>query len=241
MTKVFLPRWLSRCGALPRRAAEQAVVEGRVRVDGRVVRDVLFALTPGGPEVTLDGQRVLPASLVWFALHKPRGVVTTTDDPEGRRTVMDLVGTLGPGVAPVGRLDRDSQGLILLTNDHRAAAALLDPSRHVRKVYRVKVRGHPADAAVERLLTERMSFDGVPMGPLASVAWVARQPASTWYEVARSEGKNRQIRRMFSAVEHEVQTLIRTAFGPVALGDLPVGAWRPLTLPERRDIAALAL
>jgi 23S rRNA pseudouridine2605 synthase len=240
MTKVFLPRWLSRCGALSRRAAEQAVVEGRVRVDGRVVRDVLFALTPGGPEVTLDGQRVRPAASVWFALHKPRGVVTTTDDPEGRQTVMDLVGALGPGVAPVGRLDRDSQGLILLTNDHRVAAALLDPAQHVRKVYRVKVRGHPTDAALARLTTERMTLEGVAMGPLDAVVVGAHQPASTWLEVALSEGKNRQIRRMFAAVGHEVLTLIRTSFGPVALGDLPVGAWRPLSSPERRDLAVLA-
>lgn len=240
MTKVFLPRWLSRCGALPRRAAEQAVVDGRVRVDGRIVRDVLYAIAPGGPEVTLDGERVRPASLVWFALHKPRGVVTTTDDPEGRQTVMDLVGALGPGVAPVGRLDRDSQGLLLLTNDHRTAAALLDPSRHVRKVYRVKVRGHPSDAAVDRLTSERMSLDGVAMGPLDAVVRASQQPASTWFEVALAEGKNRQLRRMFAAVGHEVLTLIRTSFGPVHLGDLPVGAWRPLTSREGREIAALA-
>lgn len=231
MAGLHLPRWLSRCGVLSRKAAEQAVVDGRVAVDGRICRDVLRTVQPGRSRVTLDGAPVVPADKVWLALHKPRGVVTTTRDPEGRPTVMDALGPHAgtPGLAPVGRLDLDSQGLLLLTNDHVAAAALLDPARHVRKLYRVKVAGWPPPDALARLTAGGMSFPDLEVGPLDAVTEIRRNPASTWLEIALSEGKNRQIRRMCEAIGHPVETLIRVGFGPVALGGLGVGAVRVLT------------
>lgn len=238
MAGLHLPRWISRCGALSRKQAEQAVADGRVTVDGRVCRDVLRTVHPGRTRVTLDGRDLAPAAHAWVALHKPRGVVTTTRDPEGRPTVMDGLGAFAavPGIAPVGRLDRDSQGLLLLTNDHGTAAALLDPATHVRKGYHVKIAGHPSEGTLARLTAEGMTFPDLAVGPLDAVAVLRANPASTWIEVALSEGRNRQIRRMCEAVGHPVETLIRVAFGPIRLGELPPGGVRPLAEDE---VAAL--
>lgn len=240
MAALHLPRWLSRCGALSRRAAEQAVADGRVAVDGRICRDVLRTVQPGRSRVTLDGVPVAPVEKLWLALHKRRGMVTTTRDPEGRPTVMDALGRYAgtPGLAPVGRLDLDSQGLLLLTNDHVAAAALLDPTHHVSKLYRVKVGGHPSPDALARLTRGGMAFPDLDVGPLQSVVEVRRNPASSWLEIALSEGKNRQIRRMCEAVGHPVETLIRVAFGAIELGDLAPGALRELAASE---VAALTV
>ena len=178
MTKIYLPRWISRCGALSRRAAEQAVADGRVMVDGRICRDVLRVVHAGRTQVTLDGAQVTPAEHVWIALHKRRGTVTTTADPESRPTVMLDLGKLAevPGLAPVGRLDLDTQGLLLLTNDHVTAASLLDPLSHVSKVYHVKVGGHPTTEALKRLTHEHMVFGDVRLGPLQKAIEVRRNP-----------------------------------------------------------------
>jgi 23S rRNA pseudouridine2605 synthase len=233
--KRLLPRLLSRWNVASRKVAEQLVHDGRVRVDGRVVRDVL-AMVDERARVEVDGAVVGAASdLVWLALNKPRGVVTTTDDPEGRQTVLDLVPQRIAGLAPVGRLDRDSAGLILLTNDHALAAALLDPATHVTKRYRVKVRGHPDEAILHGLRTTTLVEDGLALGSL-EVAVVELGPRSAWLEIALAEGKNRQIRRRLEAVGHPVEVLIRTAFGPIGLGELAPGAVRRL---EASECAAL--
>lgn len=235
--KRLLPRLLSRWGVASRREAEQLVHDGRVRVDGRVVRDVLREVDEDRARVEVDGARVGPSrGAVWLAVNKPRGVVTTTRDPEGRRTVLDLVpAPHPPGLAPVGRLDMDSAGLLLLTNDHALSAALLDPATHVDKRYRVKIRGRPSDEALTRLRTETVEDEGLVLGPMDVV--VAREaPRSTWLDVTLREGKNRQIRRRLAREGHDVEVLVRVAFGPIALGDLVAGAWRPLTAAE---VAAL--
>jgi 23S rRNA pseudouridine2605 synthase len=228
----MLPRLLSKWRVASRRQAEELVHAGRVRVDGRVVRDVT-ALVDERATVEVDGRRVgaSTAGPTWIALHKPRGVVTTTSDPEGRRTVMDLVERKIPGLAPVGRLDLDSAGLLLLTDDAATAALLLAPERHVAKTYRVKVRGHPGDDVLGRLRTDTLVDDGLVLGPLA-VDVAERTEKATWLVVRLREGKNRQIRRRLAHEGHEVLTLIRTAFGPIALGDLRPGAFRELTADE---------
>lgn len=233
----MLPRLLSRWNVLPRKAAEQAIHDGRVRVDGRVVRDVTRWVDEAA-RVEVDGRAVGPRTVedTWIVLHKPRGVVTTTRDPEGRTTVLDLVGSsVVAGLAPVGRLDLDSQGVLLLTDAHELAARLLAPETHVAKRYRVKVRGHPDEALLDALRTTSLAVDGLVLGPMA-VAVDARTPAATWLDVTLTEGKNRQIRRRFSAVGHDVETLVRVAFGPIGLGDLAPGAWRPLS---RDEVSAL--
>lgn len=236
---LMLPRLLSRARVASRREAEQAVVDGRVAVNGRVVRDVLYVVRPQD-RVSLDGKPVSDKSndFVWIALNKPRGVLTTTHDPEGRPTVMSLVPP-HKGLAPVGRLDQDSAGLLLLTDDHLTASRLLDPARHVTKVYRVKVAGHPGEEALARLRTETLRQEGLELGPMG--VEVERQgPASTWLRVTLSEGKNRQIRRRLEAEGHPVEVLVRVAFGPVELGALQPGAWRALEAAERRALGLTA-
>ncbi|MEQ1508666.1 MAG: pseudouridine synthase [Myxococcota bacterium] len=239
--RFLLPRWLSRARVASRRAAEQLVADGEVRVNGAVCRDVLRLVDPDRDVILVRGVpvRAVPAT-TWLALNKPAGVVCTTRDPEGRRTVLDLVAEEGatvPGLAPVGRLDRASAGLVLLTDDHALAARLLDPASHVAKVYRVKVRGHPDDAALGALRHDTLVDDGWVLGPM-EVTVDAVRPRSTWLGIVLREGKNRQIRRRLDAVGHPVELLIRTAVGPVTLsvpggGELPVGAIRPLTDAER--------
>lgn len=238
---LLLPRYLSRAGVASRRAAEELVVAGRVTVNGRVCRDVLRVLQPGRDRVALDGAPVEPKrEHLWLALNKPRGVLTTTHDPEGRRTVMALVQAfLRPGLAPVGRLDQDSAGLLLLTDDHALAARLLDPASHVEKTYRVKVRGHPDAATLARLAEEARVVDGERLGPMG-VSVEREGPRSTWLEIRLSEGKNRQIRRRMEAEGHPVETLIRLRFGPVALGALAPGEARPLEPDELSRLRAAA-
>ncbi|MFM2161880.1 MAG: hypothetical protein RLZZ383_1392 [Pseudomonadota bacterium] len=235
----MLPRWLSAWNVASRREAEAWVAAGRVRVDGRVVRDVT-AWVLEGARVEVDGARVGPASAPpqWWMLHKPRGCVTTTHDPEGRPTVMTLVPPAA-GLAPVGRLDRDSQGLLLLTQDHGLAASLTAPETHVTKVYRVKVRGRPSERAMLRLRTTTLHQEGLALGPLG-LAPLEETSRGSWWEVTLTEGKNRQIRRRFEHEGHPVETLIRVAFGPLRLGDLRPGLARRLTAAEVAALAAVA-
>lgn len=232
---LLLPRLLSRARRASRREAEQAVVEGRVSVNGRICRDVLRVVKPSD-RVIFDGKPVIEESndLVWIALNKPRGVLCTTHDPEGRPTVMALV-PHRKGLAPVGRLDQDSAGLLLLSDEHLLASTLLDPVHHVEKRYRVKVAGHPTDEVIQRLRTETLKLDELVLGPM-HVEIERKGPRSTWLIIRLSEGKNRQIRRRLEAEGHAVELLIRTAFGPIALADLAPGQHRLLNAAE---VAAL--
>ncbi len=237
--KRMLPRLLSRWNVASRKEAEALVHAGRVTVDGRVVRDVL-ALVRESAAISVDGRPVGPSEgAVWWALNKPRGVLTTTHDPEGRPTVMGLLRDVPAGLAPVGRLDKDSAGLLLLTNEHAVAAALLAPERHVAKVYRVKVEGHPNEATLAAWRTETLVDRGEALGPMDTEV-LRTEPRSTWLRLTLHEGKNRQIRRRTAAADHPVVTLVREAFGPVQLGDLAPGAWRPLTSDELDALRAAA-
>jgi 23S rRNA pseudouridine2605 synthase len=229
-----LSRLLSRWHVASRTQAKAWISAGRVRVNGVVRNDVLFPVDPEGDRIEVDGRPVGPptGAHAYVVLNKPRGVVTTTRDPEGRQTVMDLVPDPPPGLAPVGRLDKDSGGLLLLTNDHALADRLLDPRRHVRKTYRVKVRGHVTAETLARLSTETVETDGLRLGPLEARI-ESEGPKSTWLEISLSEGKNRQIRRQLAFFGHAVEVLVRTAFGPVALGGLEPGASRALSPAER--------
>lgn len=232
-TPRMLPRLLSGWNVASRKEAEAMVAAGRVRVNGRVIRDVCASF-PETARVEVDGAPVGPRpSFTWLALNKPRGVVTTTSDPEGRRTVLDLVPP-EPRLAPVGRLDLDSAGLLLLTDEHAVAARLLDPASHVRKVYRVKIEGRPTPEALEALRGPA-TLDGEVLGAM-DVAVLQENPRSTWVRVVLSEGRNRQIRRRMDAAGHPVEVLVREAFGPITLGDLAPGQHRPLTAAEVRAL-----
>ena len=231
-------RLLSKWRVATRAEAQRLVRAGRVRVNGAVVSDPRRVVDPRGDLVEVDGLRVRPAEGggVYLAMNKPRGVVTTTRDPEGRPTVMDLLGGhAAAGLAPVGRLDKASAGLLLLTDDHALADRLLDPRTHVAKRYRVKVKGRLGPEDLRRLREEALVEDGLVLGPMA-VEVESHGPRSTWLLVTLDEGRNRQIRRRVEDLGREVEVLVRVAIGPVALGDLPPGAVRPLAAAE---VAAL--
>lgn len=236
---VGLARALSKLGVCSRTQAERLIREGRVQIAGRVVTDPTHRVVPERAVLTVDGTAVGAATPVYLALNKPRGVVTTRDDPRGRRTVYDCLDDPAlPFVGPVGRLDQASEGLLLLTNDTRWAAQLTDPASHVDKTYHVQVAGLPDAARTERLQAgvrdpetgERLSAKRITLLREGS-------RSSHWLEIVLDEGRNRQIRRLLAAEGLETKRLVRVAIGALALGTLAKGAWRPLTPDEVRALS----
>jgi pseudouridine synthase len=182
--------------------------------------------------VSVDGRRVGDArERVVIALHKPAGLVTTRVDPGGRATVYAALGDVGRWVFPVGRLDRDTSGLLLFTNDHRLGHRLTDPDHHVEKTYHARVRGIPTLAAV-RALREGLPIAAGQVTRPASVRVLGSARGETWLEMTLTEGKNRQVRRMCAAVGHDVVELVRVRIGALRLGDLAPGEWRRLSPGE---------
>jgi 23S rRNA pseudouridine2605 synthase len=224
---------LARAGYGSRRAAEDLVRAGRVAIDGRIAR-LGDRVDPGEGRVTVDGVPVATApGLVYYLLHKPTGVVTTAQDPEGRRTVVELV-PAEPRVFPVGRLDYDTSGLLILTNDGALAQLLTHPRHGVAKTYLAEVAGDPGRAAL-RQLRDGLALDDGPTAP-ARVRVVGAHDGSTALELTIHEGRNRQVRRMCDAVGHPVRRLIRTRVGPVRDDRLQAGMWRTLTVDEVRAL-----
>jgi 23S rRNA pseudouridine2605 synthase len=229
-----LAKYLAHAGVASRRAAEKLIADGRVTVDGEQVTDP--ARDVGEQSlVSVDG-RPLPGAepRVVYALHKPVGVLSTASDTHGRPTVVELVPSGGLRLYPVGRLDADSSGLILLTNDGQLANRLTHPSFEVPKTYRVSVGGGPPSLQVLEALREGVPLDGSPTAP----ARVRRVPGGL-IEVTIHEGRNRQVRRMCEAVGHPVLELQRIAFGPLRLGGLEPGAYRRLRAREVERLRAL--
>lgn len=208
--------------------------QGRVAVDGRVVRDPSLRVELGRVRLTLDGTPVEERRTHRvLALHKPAGYVTTRVDPGGRRTVYDLLPELDRFVFPVGRLDRDTRGLLILTDDHRLGQRLSDPVHHVAKTYHARVRGVPAEDALDVLRRGiTLPDDGTITRPAAVRSLGAQRDGTAWLAIVLTEGKNRQVRRMCAAIGHDVLDLVRVAIGGLELGDLPPGEWRALTPDE---------
>jgi 23S rRNA pseudouridine2605 synthase len=231
---VRLAKYLAHAGVASRRAAEGIIAAGRVSVAGEVVRDPAFDVGEDA-SVQLDGRPLGgPEPRVAYAVHKPLGVVSTARDTHGRRTVVDLVPDAGVRLYPVGRLDADSSGLIVLTNDGALAQRLTHPSFEVPRTYRVTVGGPPLGARALRLLREGVALqDG-----LTAPAQVRRLGAQA-LELTLREGRNRQVRRMCAMVGHPVSGLERTAFGPLRLERLRPGASRRLTAPELQALREL--
>lgn len=222
-----LAKQLARAGVASRRKCEQIVQAGRVSVAGAVICDPAFDV-PEGTAVALDGRPVrAPRAPVVYALHKPLGVLSTARDTHGRPTVVSLVPARGRRLYPVGRLDADTAGLILLTDDGALAHRLTHPSFGVPKTYIARVAKAPVREGALRALRAGVQLDDGPTAPAA-----VRRLAADTLEVVLREGRKRQLRRMCAAVGHPVVDLRRVAFGPLTLGDLPPGAHRRLSERE---------
>ncbi len=231
---VPLNRALSKLGILSRSQATEAIRAGRVTVNGRVERNPLRAVVPERARIAVDGQEQRRRAWRTIAFHKPRGTVTTRRDPEGRRTIYDVLGDAAHGLVPVGRLDLATSGLIILTNDTQLANRLTDPERAVPRVYLVTVRGLVGAADVDRL-TAGITINGELLRAAAvSLRKTSRRESHLIVELR--EGKNREVRRLFEAVGHEVTRLKRVAIGGLEIGDLEPGQWRELTRDEARAL-----
>jgi len=233
-SSMTLDRVLSRLGWASRTAAREAIRAGRLKVNGRVVRDPEWWVQPERDAVQLDGQRLKPARKIYLLFYKPKGVITSHGDPSGRKTVYDSLSSLGEEgkwVAPVGRLDKDTSGLLLLTNDTEFAGFVTSPESHVPKTYLVKASGLVSDEIIAGLNAGVEMKRGDFAKP-SSVRRVEDRGKYTWLEVVLTEGKNREVRRMIEAVGFKVLKLVRTRLGALTLAGLEVGKWRALTAAE---------
>lgn len=238
---IRLQKILSAAGVASRRASEQMILEGRVTVNGETVRELGTKADPAKDAIKVDGRRIKTVVRQrYIVLHKPRGYVTTRKDPEGRRTVMDLIGE-GDYIYPVGRLDYDSEGLLLLMTDGELAARLMHPRHEVEKVYEVIVLGTPDPRSLEKL-RKGVHIEGGRTSPAhVHVGTTVKGPKpTTKLTVTIHEGRNRQVRKMCSAVGLPVRDLRRVRMGPIGLGHLKPGQWRDLTADEVRRLKSAA-
>ena len=233
--KIRLQKHLSACGIASRRKAEELIESGKVRVNGRIA-SLGDKVDPKRDKVTVRGKNVVAVTQkVYIMLHKPRGYVTTLSDEFDRKNVADLVKDVGVKVFPVGRLDRDSEGLLIMTNDGELANQITHPSSHVNKTYRVTVGGAVGDEQIDRLCSG-VVIDGKKTLP-CDVFVMERREDRTVLSFIIQEGRNRQIRKMCDTVGLEVLRLKRVEIAGVKLGGLKVGAWREL---NERELVRLA-
>jgi len=233
-----LQKYLALSGVASRRASEKLIAEGHVAVNGIVVTEMGVQVDEIADKITVDGAPIhLEEEKHYLAYYKPVGEVTTVSDPEGRATVMDKFRDYPVRLYPVGRLDFDSEGLLLLTNDGDMMNSLLHPSHEVDKTYLAKVSNRVEEESIRRLRAG-VQLDGRLTSP-AHVRVVRYEAFDTVLLVTIHEGRYRQVRRMFEAVGHQVVQLKRVGFGPIQLGDLPRGTWRQLTPNEIRKLKEL--
>ena len=234
---VRLQKVIAASGVASRRAAETMIKNGHVTVNGKVVRVLGTCIDPSKDHVKIDGRHVQPAEPeVFVLLHKPSGYVTTMNDPQGRPTIADLVPKVKVRVFPVGRLDYDTEGLLLLTNNGKVAQACVHPRYHVPKTYLVKVSGVCTDEEI-RNLEDGVALDDGMTAP-ATVRKSGKAKVNSWLELTIHEGRKHQIKRMLEALGHRVVRIKRIRFGPIELGDLPVGASRFVTDAEANALRA---
>jgi pseudouridine synthase len=231
-----LDRALSRFGLASRTEARQAIEAGRLKVNGAVTRDPDRWVDPARDVLHLDGNRVKPARRLYLVFYKPKGVVTTHGDPAGRPTVYDYLHPRLRWVAPVGRLDKDTSGVLLLTNDTEFAHAVTSPASKVEKRYRVKLNGLISDGTLT-LLAQGVRMKRGDMARPHGVSRLEDRGKYSWIEVVLTEGKNREVRRMMEALGFSVLKLVRTHVGPVSLADLQIGSYRELTSREIRELS----
>ena len=241
-----LQKIIAGAGLASRRQAEEWIVQGRVTVNGRVVRELGSKADPATMRIEIDGRRVRPPrNLVYLALYKPRGCVTTRSDPQGRATVMDLLRGIQERVYPVGRLDYHSEGLLLLTNDGQFANQITSATSGVPKTYWVKVSGMPKEEDLDKM-RRGILLDGRRTRParIRLMTAIGRklsrraETANPWFEVTLGEGRQNQIRRMFARIGHPVRKLKRVRIGDLTLGKLSPGQFRHLTPAEVQRLLA---
>jgi pseudouridine synthase len=225
-----LERVLSKAGLGSRTEARSWIGAGRVRVNGKPIQNPDHWVDLERDRVTVDGKPLRAGKMIYILLYKPKGYLTTHKDPEGRPTVYDLIQKLGAWVFPVGRLDLDTSGLILLTNDTQFAERLTNPEYKIPKTYQVKSSTRLSDEQIEQLRKGVILSDG-PTRP-ANVIRLRDTGKYTHLEITITEGRNRQVRRMLEAVDSKVLKLVRTAIGPIRIGDLRIGTHRDLSSGE---------
>jgi 23S rRNA pseudouridine2605 synthase len=228
---------LAKAGIASRREAERMVAEGRVMVNGKVIETLGFKADPSKDHIKVDGKRLPHVEpKVTLLLNKPRGYLSTVDDPQGRPTIMDLLKKVEWRVYPVGRLDFDAEGLLLLTNDGDLTHVLSHPRFAIPRTYLVKITGVPDEKKLVRLKTGLMLEDGKARAVSSSI--LRHGEKNCWVRVMVAEGRNRLVKRMFAAIGHPVLKLKRVEFGPIQLGSLPIGQFRYLTPEEIAKLKA---
>lgn len=235
-----LQKFMARCGVASRRNCENIIMQGRVTVNGKIVTEMGVKIDADKDEVRVDGEIISPQSeKLYLLLNKPAGYITSVTDPQGRPTVMDLIGDIGSRIYPVGRLDFDSEGLLLLTNDGELAYCLTHPKFELKKQYRVVVSGHPDEGKVQALRSG-VDIGGYITRP-AEVYKIEEDGRNSTFSIIIHEGKNRQVRRMFEAIGHPVIHLTREMMANITLGSLKIGNWRYLSSKEVQGLKDLII
>jgi 23S rRNA pseudouridine2605 synthase len=232
---VRLQKYLAGCGIASRRKAEEIIAQGRITVDGQVVTTMGTQINPSMQEIRLDGKVVTPHNdLLYVLLNKPQGYVTTLSDPQGRPIVTSLLPGINARLFPVGRLDLDTEGALILTNDGELAQKIQHPSYEVTKTYEAQVSGHPSEKTLHNL-EHGILLEGKKTAP-AKIMVIARQTRTTSIRITIHEGRKRQVRKMFQAVGHPVFQLKRIAYGNLFLEGLLTGKYRILTSEDLKKI-----
>lgn len=235
---IRLQKFLSECGVASRRRSEELISTGKVKVNGRTA-SLGEKINPKVDTISVNGKKVInTARHVYLMLHKPRGFITTMNDEMGRKCVAQLVEDVGERVYPIGRLDRESEGLLLMTNDGEFANAMMHPSHHIGKVYRVTIRPGITQEQID-LMSGGIEIEGRTTAP-CDVRVIKKDGDRAVLEIVLYEGRNRQIRKVCEKLNIEVARLKRTAFGAVKLGMLPAGKWRELSKDEVNKLISVA-
>lgn len=235
-----LQKYMAQCGVASRRKCEEMIQSGEVSVNGIVVKEMGIKVDPEKDEIRVNDKKIfMEEKHIYIMLNKPSGYITTVRDPQNRPTVMELIGNISERIYPVGRLDFESEGLLLLTNDGDAAFQLTHPRHQIDKEYIVRVEGFPNSQGIEKL-RRGIDIGGFITSP-AKIKTIGREKKGTLFSIVIKEGKNRQVRRMFEAIGHPVIYLKRIRMGDIELGDLKSGQWRYLTYKEIQMLKKLTL
>lgn len=229
-----LQKFLAQAGVASRRGAEKLILQGRIRVNNRVVTEMGQKIDPDNDTVSFDGRRVTLEKKLYLLLNKPAGYVTTLSDPQGRPIVTDLLPEISARVFPIGRLDLETEGALILTNDGQLGNYILHPRYEVKKTYEATVRGIPSHDNITRL-SRGIVIEGRKTFP-ATLRFLEKKRSQSKIEIIIHEGKKRQVRKMFQAIGHPVIHLRRTAYGGLQLGSLSIGKYRTLSLKDLKKV-----